>query len=89
MDTLTLNGLKAYGNYLTLIYSKCMFEHNKIISSAYQSAHEVLDNFDGKLQANSALPNNWQTTYKYIRQLEILTEKEKQFQREVNINTRK
>lgn len=86
MDTLKLSALKKYGAFLTDLYDLAMFQGYNLKFSAQLSRQQNLEEDDGaNMVTGRYLPNTWKTYYKYIRQLEILTEKEKLFQNKVNI----
>ena len=76
MDTLSIDGLKAYGNYLTDLYNNTIFEGMKIIPSAQEARELAFIEFpeNAKIMAPLYLPNNWETVNKYINQYKILSE---------------
>ena len=84
MDTLTLEALKQYGAYLTDIYDMAYFGRRNLSYSAYNARINNVDVSSDEMFANYFLPKNWKIIYKYIRQLEMLTAKEKSFQNSVN-----
>ena len=78
MDTLTLDGLMAYGNYLTDLYNNTMFEGMKIIPAAHEAREMAFIEFpeDAKVRSSLYLPSNWETVNKHINQYKTLCEVE-------------
>lgn len=78
IDTLTLDGLKAYGNYLTDVYNNTMFEGMKIIPGAVEACKYAFAEFpeDAEVRASLYLPKNFETLNKNIEKCKILSEVE-------------